>query len=219
MNRAAFCRLAFAATASALVLSHPLAAMPPDPVVVTNPVTLNPNSPNPVTIVNSPNAPSPTVNIGNPDALAKAIRAGQRPVQLEISCPGVLDGGCASAIVPNPPAPANERWTIEFVSLACQILNASGPDFVFSANIGVSQNGVDFVGVELSHPRPEGPGQGQGFAQIFAISQPVLLYAFPGLFPVHLSIEVRPLLNISAGQVSGVVSCVGTMSGYAVTTP
>jgi hypothetical protein len=205
MNIAAFCRLAFAAAAAALALSHPLAAMPPDPVVVTNPVTLNPNSPNPVTI-------------GNPDALAKANRAGQRPVTVQIPCFSFEDGSCSLPIARTPPAvPANERWTIEFVSLECGISGASFPDFVSHAQIAsnsITNGGIGPSAVDLSRSRVEGPVENQQFT----ISQPVLFYMSGGS-AVSLEIQVSPSQTPVFGTVSGNVGCGGYMSGYAVTTP
>jgi hypothetical protein len=61
------------------------AAEKPDPVVVINPVTLNPAAPNPVTIVTPPGAPPSTVNIGNTVSVKDVNRALAQPFQTSCS--------------------------------------------------------------------------------------------------------------------------------------
>lgn len=93
------------------------AAGPPSfDVIVDNPVTLNPNTPNPVTITNPPGAPPSTVNIGNPADIAKA-QGIQHPTQLVGSCD--FDGGniCNAQI----DVPANQRLVIEYASTKCDL--------------------------------------------------------------------------------------------------
>ena len=71
LHRKAHVTALCAALAAAAPSFPAYADEPPHPVVVTNPVTLNPATPNPVTIVNPPNARS-TVTVGNPAEIAKA---------------------------------------------------------------------------------------------------------------------------------------------------
>src|SRR5262249_40698359 len=90
-------------------------------VHVTNPVTLNPATPNPVTIVNPAGAPPSTVTVANPLTaadIAKALGIGQ-PVMF--SSTFTENPGFSSSFH----VPANQRLVIEYVSGGCSVLNES----------------------------------------------------------------------------------------------
>src|SRR5690242_17063406 len=81
------------------------------PVTVQNPVTLNPTTPNPVTVVN----PQSSVNLGNTADLAAAIAKAmgvQHPTQFGLnSHSGLFAAGYV--------VPSNQRLIIESVSGQC----------------------------------------------------------------------------------------------------
>jgi hypothetical protein len=94
------------------------AAAPPFDVIVDNPITLNPATPNPVTITNPPGAPPSTVTIANPVSAADIAKA------LGVQHPTALDFAIeANANSPTFNVPANQRLIIEFAAGRCNVAN------------------------------------------------------------------------------------------------
>jgi hypothetical protein len=87
------------------------------PVTVQNPITLNPATPNPVTIVNPPNAPPSTVTIGNPDAIAASIRK-VTPYSVSLAFSASNGQGIgAQGTLPLPPA--GKLLVVEYFAASC----------------------------------------------------------------------------------------------------
>jgi hypothetical protein len=171
-------------------------------VVVSNPVTLNPNSPNPVTITNPPGAPPSTVNVGNPAELAGAIAKAQavvQPFRAQTHCnPQVLNvsRNCRNDDVITP---GNARVILEYVGVRCTALAGAVAAF---AQI-IDDSGAFFYPVTVTAaPTPNDSG---GFGEI-TFSQAVRLYFDPGS-------TIGIMLGFGGG---GLNNCSVTFSGQQI---
>ena len=111
--------LVAAVLAAAVLAPSADAAQGPDPVVVTNPVTLNPATANPVML--NPAASNP-VTVTNPGDVAKAAVA--HPFHFIVSCTQFFGAsGCRREVTegPVPNQPSAGTLVIEFMSGACDL--------------------------------------------------------------------------------------------------
>ena len=102
---------------------------PAVPVSVTNPVTLNPATPNPVTI-------------GNPTDIAKAAGI-QHPYSTEVQCQATNQTVCVATFT----APSDQRLVLEYVGAHCGIAASAqlASAAVTATNAGTSTS--NFIGI------------------------------------------------------------------------
>ena len=179
------------------------AGPPPVGVIVDNPVTLNPATPNPVTITNPPGAPPSTITIANPVSaadIAKALGV-QHPFTANQACDGF--GGAALCTVQFA-EPANQRTVVEYISGRCQnnIAGASNPPFTFDVSIIPAGS---FSGPRIGINQPDPAAQFNGVAQF---GQVVRIYLDPGVS-----------LQVETPVTTGSVSCQFAISGQHIDVP
>lgn len=181
-----------------------VAAGPPAfDVTVDNPVTLNPATPNPVTITNPPGAPPSTVTIANPVSaadIAKALGV-QHPFTANEACDAF--GGPVLCTVQFA-EPANQRTVVEYISGRCEnnIAGATNPPFTFDVSIVPAGS---FSGPRIGINQPDPAAQFNAVAQF---GQVVRIYLDPGV-----SLQVETPVN------TGSVSCKFAISGQHIDVP
>lgn len=181
-----------------------VAAGPPSfDVIVDNPVTLNPATPNPVTITNPPGTPPSTVTIANPVGAADIAKA------LGIQHPFTANEACDAFSGPvfctvQFAQPANQRTVVEYISGRCEnnISGALNPPFTFDVSIIPAGS---FSGPRIGINQPDPAAQFNGVAQF---GQVVRIYLDPGV-----SLQVETPVN------TGSVSCKFAISGQHIDAP
>jgi len=184
------------------------AGPPPVGVIVENPVSLNPSTPNPVTIVNPAGTPS-TVNIGNPDDLATAIakaQGRQTVFSQQFRCSGGPGDTLCTFTSPPFTVPANQQVIVEYMSFQCGHTTE-----VKIGLVGVDLGRGNFFYFTLS-PVDQQVDPIDDFS-VTGGSQVVRIYAQPGdtLAP---SVQAAPALQ----KAGSAFDCVLNLMGQTVTT-
>jgi hypothetical protein len=171
------------------------AAAPAFDVIVDNPITLNPATPNPVTVVSPPNAPL-TVNIGNPAAIAKAEGI-QHPFSTEIQCQATNGAPCEATFN----APPNQRLVLEYIGAHCGMSSTAQLAF---AEIGATNAGaatLNFLGLNSV---VAGAVNSQSVAQLMRI---------------YVDAGTTVTVTFSISSITASANCGGGIQGQAINVP
>ena len=184
---------------AALVLPAQVhAANSPDRVIVVNPVTLNPATPNPVTIVNPPGAPS-TVTVANPvsaEDIAKALGV-QHPFTAQLNCSSAPGTNCTTTL----PASPGQRTVVEYIAATCgaSISGQALPPLDLIVDIEENNTSINFASFSM--------GASQNGTE--KVSQLIKAYLDPGA-----------VLAFEAGALAApLVSCHISVSGQRIDSP